>query len=80
VALTLLLSFSMAYISRARELKANSSIAAALLFSVQSVGALLHGPTQQLSVLGEWIQVALRFFGPILLGLAILSIRGRVKR
>ena len=43
-------------------------------------GAVFRASEQQLAYLGRLIQAALRFVGPILLGLAVLSIRGRVKR
>jgi uncharacterized protein YjbI with pentapeptide repeats len=43
-------------------------------------GALFRASEQQLAYLGRLIQIALRFAGPVLLGLAVLSIRGRVKR
>jgi uncharacterized protein YjbI with pentapeptide repeats len=43
-------------------------------------GAVFRASEQQLSYLGRLIQAVLRFAGPILLGLAVLSIRGRVKR
>jgi uncharacterized protein YjbI with pentapeptide repeats len=53
---------------------------AALRFSAQSATALLRGPDRVLTPLGEWVAIALRFLGPVLLGLAILSVRGRVRR
>jgi hypothetical protein len=43
-------------------------------------GAVFRTSDQQLTYVGRLIQAALRFAGPILLGLAVLSIRGRVKR
>jgi uncharacterized protein YjbI with pentapeptide repeats len=43
-------------------------------------GAVFRASEQQLTYVGRLIQAALRFAGPILLGLAVLSIRGRVKR
>ena len=79
-ALTCLLALSTAYFLLAGELGSNANIATALLFSIQSVTALFRGPERQLSPSGEWVQLLLRFIGPVLIGLAILSIRGRVKR
>jgi len=43
-------------------------------------GAAFRTSEQQLTYVGRLIQAALRFTGPILLGLAVFSIRGRVKR
>jgi hypothetical protein len=43
-------------------------------------GAVFRASEQQLTYVGRLIQAALRFAGPILLGLAVFSIRGRVKR
>jgi hypothetical protein len=43
-------------------------------------GAVFRASEQPLTYLGRLIQAALRFAGPILLGLAVLSIRGRVNR
>ena len=53
---------------------------AAIRFSARSATALLRGPDRALTPLGEWLEIALRFLGPILLGLALLSVRGRVRR
>jgi hypothetical protein len=53
----------------------------ALIYSVQATTALLRGlDARRLTELGEWTQIALRLIGPVLLGLAVLSVRGRVKR
>jgi uncharacterized protein YjbI with pentapeptide repeats len=53
----------------------------ALLFSTQATTALLRGPAEgALTETGQWVQIALRLIGPVLLGLAVLSVRGRVKR
>jgi hypothetical protein len=53
---------------------------AALAFSAESATSLLRGPDRALTPLGEWTQVAVRLLGPVLFGLAVLSLRGRVKR
>jgi uncharacterized protein YjbI with pentapeptide repeats len=53
----------------------------ALIHSAQATTALLRGPDpRRLTDVGEWTQIALRLIGPVLLGLAVLSVRGRVKR
>jgi uncharacterized protein YjbI with pentapeptide repeats len=53
----------------------------ALRYSAQATTALLRGPdVRALTPIGEWLQIALRLLGPVLLGLAVLSVRGRVKR
>jgi hypothetical protein len=43
-------------------------------------GAVFRASEQQLTYVGRLIQTVLRLAGPILLGLVVLSIRGRVKR
>jgi hypothetical protein len=43
-------------------------------------GAVFRTSDQALTYKGRLIQAVLRFVGPVLLGLALLSIRGRVKR
>jgi uncharacterized protein YjbI with pentapeptide repeats len=43
-------------------------------------GAVFRSSNQQLTPAGQHIQTLVRLFGPILLGLALLSVRGRVKR
>lgn len=43
-------------------------------------GAMFRSTDQHLTYTGRLVQIGLRFTGPILLGLAALSIRGRVKR
>ncbi len=52
----------------------------ALLFSVESSVSLLRAPTTKLTAGGEVIQIALRLARPLFFGLALLSLRGRVKR
>jgi uncharacterized protein YjbI with pentapeptide repeats len=52
-----------------------------LLFSAQSTTSLFRVPDKPpLEPVGEALQVALRLLGPLLFGLALLSLRGRVKR
>ena len=42
--------------------------------------AVFRSAGQQLTVPGQYTEMAVRFLGPVLLGLALLSIRNRVKR
>jgi hypothetical protein len=52
-----------------------------LAFSAESTIGLFRAPPQQsLTTLGEWLSVGLRLLGPLFFGLALLSVRGRVKR
>jgi len=53
-------------------------LGAALLVALE--GAVFRTSDQALSYEGKVIHTALRFLGPVLLGLGLLSIRGRVKR
>ncbi|MGH3321771.1 MAG: hypothetical protein ACRDN9_16680 [Streptosporangiaceae bacterium] len=55
---------------------------AALRFSLRASVSLLHDDNedQPLTAAGEWTELALRLIGPLLLGLALISLRGRVKR
>ena len=52
----------------------------ALLFAIESSVGLLRPPDASLTNLGEVVQVTLRLLGPLLIGLTLLSFRGRVKR
>jgi hypothetical protein len=55
--------------------------AEAATYSVQSTTSLLRAPaTEPLTESGRVIEIVLRLLGPVLLGLAILAVRGRVKR
>jgi hypothetical protein len=54
-----------------------------LLFSIESTSSLFRVPETEgfaLTAGGEVLQVVLRLLGPLLFGLALLSLRGRVKR
>jgi uncharacterized protein YjbI with pentapeptide repeats len=51
-----------------------------LLFSLESTISLLRVPRAKLSAGGEIVQIALRLLGPLFFGLALLALRGRVKR
>jgi uncharacterized protein YjbI with pentapeptide repeats len=53
----------------------------ATYYSIESATSLLRQPgTLPLTSTGRAIEIALRLHGPLLLGLAVLAIRGRVKR
>jgi hypothetical protein len=55
----------------------------ALLFAVESTSGLLRVPNTSgltLTYGGEVLQLVLRLIGPLLLGLALLAVRARVKR
>jgi len=56
------------------------SLASAFLFSTESTTSLLRGTDRPLTTLGETLWVALRLLGPVFFGLALLSLRGRIKR
>jgi hypothetical protein len=52
----------------------------ALLFAAESSISLLRAPAATLTASGEVVELVLRIVGPLLFGLAALSLRGRVKR
>ena len=55
--------------------------AEAATYSVQSTTSLLRAPTNEpLTESGRIIEITVRLLGPVLLGLALLALRGRVKR
>jgi hypothetical protein len=51
-----------------------------LLFSIESTTSLLRGQRLDLTEPGRALQIVLRLLGPLFFGLALLSLRGRVKR
>jgi hypothetical protein len=51
-----------------------------LVFSLQSTTSLLRSPEEHLSIKGRLLEIGLRLIGPLFFGLALLSLRGRVKR
>jgi uncharacterized protein YjbI with pentapeptide repeats len=57
-----------------------ASLGHALIFSVQSTTSLFRAPMEDLSAGGKLLEVGLRLLGPLFFGLALLSLRGRVKR
>jgi uncharacterized protein YjbI with pentapeptide repeats len=56
------------------------SLGTAFLFSLESTTSLLRGPDRALTGLGETLWIVLRLLGPAFFGLALLSLRGRIKR
>ncbi len=55
----------------------------ALIYAAQSTISITSGNkalTEHVSWAGEMLRIALRLVGPVLLGLALLSVRNRVKR
>lgn len=64
-----------------RESKSDSpSYGRAVLFATESSISLLRAPEANLTASGQTIEIALRILGPLFFGLAILSLRSRVKR
>ena len=58
-----------------------ASFGSSLQFSLQSAVSFFRAPTgDDLTWLERWLQIGLRFAGPVLLGLGLLAIRERVKR
>jgi uncharacterized protein YjbI with pentapeptide repeats len=51
-----------------------------LIYSVGTSARIETGPADQLTTAGEALHIALGIVGPLLYGLTLLSIRGRVKR
>jgi hypothetical protein len=59
----------------------HESFGRALAFSAQSATNLVRtSPAHPLTLAGEWLQICLRLLGPLFFGLALLALRGRVKR
>jgi hypothetical protein len=52
----------------------------ALTYSLGTATNLLAPPERPLTVTGDFLHIALRVIGPLLLGLAVVSLRGRIKR
>ncbi len=51
-----------------------------ILFATDSSISLLRAPTAKLTAGGQVIEICLRLVGPLLFGLALLALRGRVRR
>jgi hypothetical protein len=52
----------------------------ALLYGARTIVGLNPIPLPQLNRVGEVLLIGVRILGPLLLGLALLAVRGRVKR
>jgi len=59
---------------------ADTSFGGAVVYGSRTIIGLARDPQPRLTRWGDILQILLRVLGPVLLGLAILSIRGRVKR
>lgn len=57
-----------------------ASIDETFTFSVRSMVSFFSPPAAELKVAEQWIQLGLRFAGPILLAQAVLALRERVAR
>jgi hypothetical protein len=58
----------------------DTSFGGALVYGARTVIGLTRDAQPRLTRLGDVVQILLRILGPVLLGLAVLSVRGRVKR
>lgn len=59
---------------------ADTSFVGAVIYGARTAIGLPHDPQPPLTQWGDVLQIALRIIVPVLLGLAVLSIRGRIKR
>jgi uncharacterized protein YjbI with pentapeptide repeats len=59
---------------------ADTSFGGAIVYSARTVIGLTREPQPRLTRFGDVVQILIRIIGPVLLGLAVLSVRGRVKR
>jgi uncharacterized protein YjbI with pentapeptide repeats len=64
----------------ALDIRGQESFLSDLVFSLQSTTSLLRAPAEELPTGGQFLEVGLRLLGPLFFGLALLSLRGRVKR
>ena len=58
----------------------DTSFGGALVYSARTVIGLTRDPQPRLTRFGDVVQILLRIVGPVLLGLAVLSVRGRIRR
>jgi uncharacterized protein YjbI with pentapeptide repeats len=59
---------------------AHMGYADSVRFSLSEATSLLRGSDRPLTATGEWVDLVLRCTGPVLFGLTVLALRGRVKR
>ena len=57
-----------------------TTLTSALIYSTNATVSLLRAPQRDLTDTGQVMDIALRLIGPLLFGLILLAIRGRVKR
>jgi hypothetical protein len=62
------------------EIREGASFTDDLVFSLKSTTSLLRAPADDLSTGGQVLEIGLRLLGPLFFALAVLSLRGRVKR
>jgi uncharacterized protein YjbI with pentapeptide repeats len=67
-------------VSLARQVREGLTTIDNWVFAAGAATAIISGPEAQLTKKGRAYRVALRIIGPLLLALAVLSVRGRVKR
>ena len=58
----------------------SSRLFEAIIYSFQATTSLLRAPTRALTDVGSVLDSILRLLGPLLYGLVLLSLRGRIKR
>ena len=73
-------SQGLAFPPPADEIVAGLTSADAWAFSVGTATSVIGAPESQLTSLGRVFRIVLRIMGPLLIALALLAIRGRVKR
>jgi hypothetical protein len=67
-------------VSLARQVREGLTTIDNWVFAAGAATAIISGPEAQLTKKGRAYRVVLRIIGPLLLALAVLSVRGRVKR
>ena len=67
-------------VSLARQVREGLTTIDNWVFAAVAATAIISGPEAQLTKKGRAYRVVLRIIGPLLLALAVLSVRGRVKR
>lgn len=64
--------------------KSEQTLLDSFIYSVESAASFFRGPTviagSELDTFGHIVQIILRLLGPLFFGLALLALRGRVKR
>jgi hypothetical protein len=64
--------------------KSEQTFLDSVIYSIESAASFFRGPTviagSELDTFGHVVQITLRLLGPLFFGLALLAVRGRVKR